>query len=513
MKHISLGRRFWVLVSCLSITLALNPQAASGASRQITLPTTFGGIIGGPGGVAFAHNGVVGLVLGGSVGTPIRLASFTVSAAAIADDLVLDDFPPALPSESTARGMAVNDKSGLAAIFGNGANETQTVVAVSADVSGKLTKRWAISHPNPIGGQGDEAAINADGSIVYFFYNDSSPKVDKIRAEDGAVLGTIHLDDFDIEAGLTYNPALRRLIVKTGRFFHVLKPEPDFAVDWRLPFAEELEGVRQLVVSADGRFLIGYAGYAVGFATANKANVFMTLNMESREIHILSLKSQILPSVVALTFAPSIAALIVPYSSTVTVKAGKIAGCACGTQVADWLALGPDGTLTRSFTTQLAGEQQVIGPLNNAAFSRTEALAFLATMTKRLVAVDTLTGEVVSDQEVGDLFFIYRIGDTDTFLSTNGTNVLNLLDLNPGPSIHSIKTKKRKLIIEGENLLSGVQVQINGVDVSEVSRNPALPGREITVRVGKRDFDPGQNISVVVVNRDGLRSVPFTVNR
>jgi hypothetical protein len=459
------------------------------------------------------HNGAVGLVLGGSVGTPVRLASFTVSDATIADDLVLDDFPPALPSKTTARGLRVNDPSGLAVIFGNGANDVQTVVGVSSDAKGKLRKRWAISRPNPLGvREGDEAAINADGSIVYFFYNDSSPKVDKIRAEDGAVLGTIQLEDSDIEAGLTFNPVLRRLIVTTGLFFHVLKPEPDFAVDWTLRVPGGVAGVHPSFVSMGGRFLIGYGGYCVG-CFGHNANNFLTLDMESREFRILSLKSRILPSGIALTFAPSIAALIVPYSSTVKVKERKIKGCACGTQVADWLTLGQDGTLSRLFTTQLVGDQQVIGPLNNAAFSRTSAIAFLATMTNRLVAIDTFTGEVISDQDVGSVFFIYRIGDTDTFLTTNGTNVLNIFDLDTGPSIDSVTIKKRKLVIHGKNLLFGARVIINGEDLGVADRNPDAPGREIIVGRGKKDFPAGQDINVVVINRDGLSSKPFTFQR
>jgi hypothetical protein len=437
--------------------------------------------------------------------------SFTISDAAIADDMLLDDFPSPAPGSPAVFGMVVNEQIGLAAIFGQGTDGTQTVGAVSADVNGKLTKRWAVSYPNPHGGRA-EAAINADGSIVYVFYNDSSPKLDKIRAEDGVVLGTIQLDDFDIEAGLTFNPVLKRLIVKTGftNFFYELKPEDDFAVDWRVRGPVESGGMKRGFVSADGRFLIGYGGFSVSEVVGNN---FLTLDLASREIRILSLKSKILPSGIALTFAPSIGALIVPYSSTVKVKPGKIKGCACGTQVADWLAVSPDGTLTRCFTSQLAGDQQVIGPLNNAAFSRTSAIAFLATMTKRLVAIDTLTGEVVSDQEVGDVFFIYRIGDTDTFLTTNGTNVLTLLELDTGPSSRGVIIKKHKVIVEGANFLSGVRVEINGVDLGVVNRNPENPGREIILDKGKRDFPAGQPFNVVIVNRDGLRSKAFTFQR
>src|SRR5262249_695513 len=153
--------------------------------------------------------------------------------------------------------------------------------------------------------------------------------------------------------------------------------------------------------------------------------------------------------------------------------------------------LGPDGMLSRQLTTKLSGDQEIIGPLNNAALSKTSAIAFLATQTKRLVAVDTLTGEVVADQEVGDVFFIYRIGDTDTFLTTNGTNVLNLLELDTGPSIASVSLKKHRMIIAGERFLAGARVEVNGQDLGVATRNLDDPGREMTVNSGSKDLPGG----------------------
>jgi hypothetical protein len=239
----------------------------------------------------------------------------------------------------------------------------------------------------------------------------------------------------------------------------------------------------------------------------------MTLNMESREIRSLAVKNKMLPSGIALTFLPRTATLIVPYSSTVKVKNGRLSVCTCGTQVADWLVLNQDGTLSKSFTTQLTSDDQIIGPLNNVALSKTSAIAFLATMTKHLVAIDTITGEVLSDQDVGDIFFIHRIGDTDIFLTANGTNVLTLLELKSGPSIDEIRVRKKKLIIEGQNFLSGVRVQINGQNIADISRSPDSPSRKLIVKIGKGDSSEGQALEVVVVNRDGLSSDPFTVRR
>jgi hypothetical protein len=499
-----------LLIAFWFTAFSVTDPAASPASRQVVLPAhaSVSEL------AQLAHHGRVGLVTFGALDGHTHLVSFTVSKAEITDELVLDDFPSPAPGRPTVFSMAVNE-NGLVAVYGNGANNSHVVVAVSADADGKLTKKWAVSYPNPSDSR-PEATTNADGSIVYIFYNDASPKADKIRAEDGAVLGTVQLDDVDIEAGLTFNPVSKRLIVKSGlaNLFHVFKPEPDFAVDWSMRAPLEFTPMRRGFVSADGRFLIGYGGYQfAGNEPLGPANNFLTVDLESREFHILRSEGKLAPSGVSLTFAPSLATLIVPYSSTIRVHKNGGSACVCGTQVVDWLSLGSDGALTRQFTTKLPGDQEIIGPLNNAALSKTSAIAFLATDTKRLVAVDTLSGEVVSDQEVGDVFFIYRIGNTDTFLTTNGTNVLKLLDLNAGPLIRGVTIKKRRLIIEGENFLAGARVQINGQDTGTATRTADNPGHEIILDRGKKDFPEGQDLTVEVINRDGLRSKPFTVAR
>jgi hypothetical protein len=513
MKHISLTGRTWLLTGFLFIAFGLIPRPVTGASTKIALPPALGGILGVPGQIAFAHQGAVALVAVAPVSAPAHLVSLTVSDAAIADDLVLDEFPPLPPFDAAVYHMTVDEPSGLIAIAGRGPNESQTIATISVDTQGKLSRRWAVNPANP-NGRLAAAAFNADGSVVYALYNDSTPKLDKLRAEDGAVLGTIQLDDVDIDAGLMFDPVFKRLVVQTSSSLHVLKPEPDFTIDWSVPTSIKSGSDGPLFISADGRFLIGYGGYTINRSKANNANVFTTLDLATSETRVLTLKGRLLPSGVALTFAPNIAAVIVPYSWKAKVKGERISICSCGSQVADWLSLGQDGALTREVTTQLTGDQQVIGPLNNAAFSRTSAIAFLGTQTNRLVGIDTLTGEVVSDRDVGSVYFIYRIGATDTFLTTNGTNVLNLLDLNTGPSIQSVTLKKHKLIIEGENFLFGVRVQINGVDVIvEVARNPERPGREITAKIGKNEFFPGQELSVVVINRDGLSSDASVVVR
>src|SRR5262249_364027 len=162
-KAVSLIIFFW-LTSIISSTAA--------GTKQLTLPSTVNGIIGSRFQIGLTHLGTVGLVVGGFVGSPTHLVSFITNEATVADDLILDDFPPPVPGRATVFGITVNDRSGLAMIFGNGANQTQTVAAAIADEKGKLTRKWAVSYPNPKDGL-IEITINADGSAVYVFYNDS----------------------------------------------------------------------------------------------------------------------------------------------------------------------------------------------------------------------------------------------------------------------------------------------------------------------------------------------------
>ena len=129
----------------------------------------------------------------------MRLASFRPSEAAIADDLIIGEFPPSLPTRSSAGGLLVNNGAGLVVVFGKAGNETQTIVGIAVDAAGNLQKKWALSHPNPFEQDGD-AVTNADGSIVYYFYNDSSPKLDKIRAD--ALDGVMKLQKIRQDNGL-----------------------------------------------------------------------------------------------------------------------------------------------------------------------------------------------------------------------------------------------------------------------------------------------------------------------
>src|SRR5262249_34949775 len=112
---------------------SITSSTAAGTTKQLTLPSTVNGIIGSRFQIGLTHLGTVGLVVGGFVGSPTHLVSFVTNEATVADDLILDAFPPPAPGRPTVFGMTVSDRSGLAMIFGNGANQTQTAAAAIAD--------------------------------------------------------------------------------------------------------------------------------------------------------------------------------------------------------------------------------------------------------------------------------------------------------------------------------------------------------------------------------------------
>jgi hypothetical protein len=158
--------------------------------------------------------------------------------------------------------------------------------------------------------------------------------------------------------------------------------------------------------------------------------------------------------------------------------------------------------------------KNVIGPFNNAAMSPSGAIGFVSTHSLRLLSFDTLTGEIVNDVPLisENRTFISYSNQAGLLLYSSG-NKLVLEDVSIGPIISDAQVKGQQTIVKGANFLAGARVEINGLDLGVVNRNPENPGREIILDKGKRDFPAGQPFNVVVVNRDGLRSKAFTFQR
>jgi hypothetical protein len=142
-------------------------------------------------------------------------------------------------------------------------------------------------------------------------------------------------------------------------------------------------------------------------------------------------------------------------------------------------------------------------------------LGFVPTTSGSLLAFDTVTGEIVDEHVIGtNTSTSIQLLEAQGLLSfTDGTNKLSFLDVSTGPGITSAKVHKASTTLIGSKFLFGAHVQINGLDIGEVTRDPDDPGHRIIVNRGKRDFSPGQSFTITVVNRDGSISNEFVLTR
>jgi hypothetical protein len=186
------------------------------------------------------------------------------------------------------------------------------------------------------------------------------------------------------------------------------------------------------------------------------------------------------------------------------------------------LTFSADGTLAKTPVARMpkrspdSHQRNIVGSSSSIGISATGALGLLPSESGRVFAFDTSSGEIVDDLAVkpnGGLSSIQLLDPPGVIVFSRGGDKLVFVDVSTGPIIDTIEVLRTGTIIKGANFLSGVRVQINGVDLSPVSRNPDDPGHEIEINRGKRDFPRGQEFTVVVINRDGASSKPITVVR
>jgi len=522
--------RVFIIVAALSIM----PAAALAERREITLPIPGAFFSGSARSIVFTPDGGMGFAAMAS-----SLFSFSV-----ADRRAISEFNllPHFGSPPSILYMKAKMEAGLIVVYGNThrtttPDYTQRLVAVAFDQAGVLSERWEISYvpaqPLP------ELAFNDDGSRIYAVYTDfthgeagaaasGSPKssatpiqrIDVIRSEDGKVLSTATLSEVGADVSVVFDGAHNRIIALAGTSANVFSISNDVLTRETVigPVAD-LIGVTSPVISPDGRFVLAYAGFRpIGSEGINK---FVCYDLELRTTHTLFLADKFFPASDALTFHRQTNTLLVPL-------------CA-------WLQEDPNGNLDLSFTSSRQGHiivigndgdlrqhpdvilpkrspdgkgRNVIGFYNEMTISPSGALGFVSTHSFRLMSFDTLTGEIVNDQPLAseNRTAIHYSPEVRALIYGSGNKVV-LEDIDLGPVITRIDVSKNQTSISGTNFLFGAHVTINGVDLGVADRNPGDPGREIILQRGKKDFPAGENFTVVITNRDGLSSKPFTLRR
>lgn len=502
----------------LTLLLLLGP-AILAEQHEIRFPISEGAVMAPPGWIGFMYEGRIGFAYGLD-GPPNavtnKLYSFSLSPAT-----VLDEYNLSRELGSGVHSLRFADcaRLGLIAISSSVENE-QKLTLLRLDRLGHFSKLWATTLTTS--GVGIPSSVfNDDGTKLYAFHRDSLSRLAMLDTGNGTVLATVALPDQDDQAHLLFDSVAKRPIMGTFEYIHVFAPEAQgFQMEWSGEVSDGYHGMASVTVSEDGRFLFGYVSSSIYLDPAKTTNDFMALDLQSKKLYLSSFESKIAPAANCLSFDPHNRTIFVPYSVKVKVKKNGFTIVGSGSNLMDIMELSANGDITQAAKVEVPPENsesnsRPISPFNNVALSQSGALGFVSSLkNKRIFSFDTSTGEIVNEISVPDeLSYIYRPGDLDVLVYANGTNKLVVVDIATAPIVTDVQVKRGRTIIKGANFLFGARVQINGEDLGIVDRNPDAPGHEIIINRGKKDFPSGQDINIVVINRDGLRSNTFIFRR
>ena len=353
-----------------------------------------------------------------------------------------------------------------------------------------------------------------------------------LRAEDGAILATTDLPD----AGITgeqsfsgwvfFDDARNRAVAMAGRLVHVFAPgsdslEIEASIDAKKLHVSDLIGK---AISKDGRFVVGLSGYQVADSTTGGGQMMLvSFDLDLKTARSFTISTRFTSDANPWTSHRPTDTLLVPLSLTFKhtdqQRIRKVRGTSRRSIILNFSA---DGTLVKTPVARMpkrspdSHQRNIVGSSSSIGISATGGLGLLPSESGRVFAFDTLSGEIVNDLAVkpdGGLSSIQLLDPLGVIAFSGGGNKLVFVDVSTGPIIDAIEVLSTGTIIKGANFLSGARVQIDGVELKAARRNPDNPGREIEIKRGKRDFPRGQDFTVVVINRDGVSSKPFTLVR
>jgi hypothetical protein len=340
-----------------------------------------------------------------------------------------------------------------------------------------------------------------------------------IRAEDGVQLDSVELSTATIFASVYFDDLHDRIVALADQIAYVFEPDLDALAIQRTINAEtiapDLTGVG---VSADGRFLVAYGGYLIG----TSSNVYVTFDLELGQFLELDLNEPLSPISNGFTFYPRTGVVFAPLLGAF--QAGPSGGGSFrigGTREGDILALSPDGTLSRIANFKIPkhsngdSEENALSGYSNVEVSESGALAFIPSRNGHLFTFDASSGEIIEDNTISsELKSILLIEASNRLLASDfSSNRILVLQSETAPVISSVKVKKHKTLVNGENFLSGAQISIDGGSLGVATRSAENPGGQLVLSLGKKDFPRGRDFSFVVTNRDGRDSQPFTLHR
>ncbi|HLG14924.1 MAG TPA: hypothetical protein VJH03_10545 [Blastocatellia bacterium] len=505
---------------------------ADGERREIAFEIPSGLVSGLPRDLGFAHNGTVGFALVDVQSSdpprfgPSFFVSFSVTEGKAVDRVDLGpDFGIGTSSRVTpVVSFKADNATGLVLVFGNDTNNEQKIVALVSDKRGRLTRRWSASfgRSSLFRFFWQDVAFNEDASRVYFLHYGASTNLALLRADDGTTLSNAALPG-PAAQGFVYSDNVRSRVVVLAGFAAFTFPQQNdnLIIESRTDLISQGFPPFGQGISRDGRFLIGYGGYT---HVTNKTgfNTYTVYHLDAGAAREFDIPGRIFPDANGPTFHPPTGRLLVPLLGGLILKNdAELSASERSFRQVDILGLGDDGTISRIVEFRLPersegnSRENLLGSGNNIEPSASGALAFVGVISGQLFTLDALTGEIVGDDRVdpNNVSSIRLLEGLGKLVFTNRTNAVVIIDVATGPVVSSVKVKKKRTTIKGANFLAGARIELNGVDLGLANRNPDNPGHEIILDRGKKDFPIGEEFTVVVVNRDGLRSTPLTFRR
>jgi len=564
-------RPIWIVM--IAIVLSAGNGRAQALTSKVVISPLDGVPADAPQRLAVAYAGTIGFTTVMDPGDfSWRLFSFSTSTGQIADRVDLTaDFGKGLNGGNLLIALVADDTTGLVAAVGRDAGAIQKVVMFASDPAGHLSRRWALVLSAAIGPEiFPSVAFNDDGTRLYVDYvvaqpwmsktsagrpkperltqnqvhvhrsggssvldlvglpsaDDSQGAVDHVallRTSDGSLSDEAQVGGGRFLRGMMFDKPNNRLIMTVDATLYLVPGDPDhLTLATKIgPVGDRQDplGPSSLIGLQDGRFLISYGGFIADDSGNGEgsANFFFSTDLEGGTTTALAVNGLALPSSDSVTMDSPARTVLVPYSFKAQISKGSVTVMSKGSHLVDLISIKEDGSLERRGSANLPktpAQANLITLFNNVVISASGAMAFVSTASGNMFTLDTQTGEVVNRISLDPQFLTYLvlIQQTDKIVFNNG-NSLMIMDAPDRPLVSGMTVKAGRSVIRGANFLQGVRVTVNGVDVVGADRSATDPGGELIIPKGKRDFPPGQQFNVVIINRDGSVSDDFVLVR
>jgi hypothetical protein len=496
--------------------------AARANSGEIQFPFTGGYLVGDPNSLAFTLDGKLGFaLLVGTDNVQRKLFSFSVTDSNV---VAVVDITSDLTSSGGAHfapviSIRLDYRAGLLFVHGTDSATNERVICFAFDGTGQLTRLWSANYAGPqVLSSGTELAFSSDGSRAFIVYSHSEQgtvvnRLDLLDAVSGTVLTTADLTSSQpLALAVLFDESHSRLVTLCDQAAFIFKPATDvLEIDSRIDFGARA-ALYPVGLSSEGHFLVTYAGFRMT-AVNDGVNVYRVYDLELVRATEFEFPAPLFPASNQIAFNAVAGTMADAPIAGLQDSGGGLQFILKPRRSLEIYSLDPNGVLTRTFDIQTPKPDGNI--FSGPVLSRSGALGLVPTVTGKLLSFDTLTGDLIGNQFIGgNGATVIQLVESQQLLSfTDGTNKLTLTDMNTGPTIDGVEVRRSNTTITGTNFLAGVRVQINGMDLDGVARNPEDPGHIITIGRGKRDFPPGQSFSISIINRDGLASEPFVLVR